>query len=36
MGGATAADICQLMAHIQGVVNARLEVCLEPEVRYLF
>ncbi len=35
MGGAIAADIRLLMAHIQSVVETRMGIRLEPEVRYL-
>lgn len=35
LGGATAADILALMAHVQDTVKARFGVWLEPEVRIL-
>ena len=35
MGGATAADVCALIAHVQGEVDAQFGVRLEPEVRML-
>ena len=35
LGGATAADVNQLMEHIQNIVEARCGVQLEPEVRFL-
>lgn len=35
MGDATASDIRQLIEYIQVTVKARMNVCLEPEVRYL-
>lgn len=34
-GGATFADVCALMAHIQETVRARFGVTLEPEVRII-
>ncbi|MEO0868996.1 MAG: UDP-N-acetylmuramate dehydrogenase [Cyanobacteria bacterium J06642_11] len=35
LGGATAADVRQLMAHIQSGVKTRMGIDLEPEVRFL-
>ena len=35
MGGATAADVCALIAHVQDEVERQFGVCLEPEVRML-
>ncbi len=35
MGGATAADVCALIEHVQDEVERQFGVCLEPEVRML-
>ena len=35
VGGATAADVCALIAHVQAEVERQFGVCLEPEVRML-
>ena len=35
VGGATAADVCALIEHVQDEVERQFGVCLEPEVRML-
>ena len=35
LGGATAEDVLALIAHIQGEVEARFGIRLEPEIEYI-